>query len=1093
MRADGGCICGATRCHATPVCALTSTRASHASCYDGDCRIAPVTAKDFAQPLRCFSPNQWNVVTATAACSAPTPQMHPNDGHRRHRARQGTTRTSSGVRGLVEDERHHRERESARQQSTPRRYSPTRVDGAEAVAPESPTSHSGPHQLRRYDRHASSRHTRQGHSRHRSRPSRAVTPVSRAASQPPAPMTPPTRASPGRVQRLLHRLEGVAAATGKTPRDGSAAELALLYQALFLQALADGAAWERHARALQAEVKEAARRERRLSRRARRMQSAVELLVACMEEAGRNAALGGKGGGAAARVPDRVDVSCAPHGTTAASTAPAESAAAADASPVVPLRAASHSAVSDLLRGSLARSLNLAYSCSRSDTSGDSDGDDGATRLPSDALDGVPAKGDGHTAARTVHGGGRVRAWVEGGSHTSPAPLHPRPSAPPDPAHEPAGRPEWVCEWMSPAAAPNAGSELPLAPPSTHDDNHNCDAALAGNDSAARARRHPLHTRVDDTPIRAAWRDAACALHPHRSPPQRDSTQARGSPMTAVSPAPMSASTATQIETRELALGTAASARFSPAPRRRGNTRGVTRRTPRRLPSPSPLPLRSTQSATSHATGGALCNPPERGAAHATSGVGDESASCHRGAHAALDSHDDEADDDAGPDKGQASAVHSLLELLRSRDASSGRGTPSPKLRTPAAATAAPVAGPHHPRSSSGDSAASHSSRAPPANAAAAQPPLPPPPPRVPRPPPPPAPPSLAAHGDVDFEVTVTRGREEATDVASHATRVRTFETSSSSTATAEAGHSSADRSQPAAPTPSRSPIPCRSFQYRALQGGGGVGQSGEGGESASHAASLPSWASSSSPPSHAAALAPPLATSSSPSLPGQDNSELPSPQPTTLVLSSGERRSRHSSASAGTDTSSCAVSVPGSAAGRATVRTAAAATTLVRPPASSSSSSVPLLASVDPVAGDDHDDHKACHQHARAAHPRRCPVPPLPLSRLRAAHGDEIAEASNRSNSSSSGSNSDEADSAPSTSNVWESIETTTSGSSEAAPRARPRAAQHAVPARRLSSTSGQEGPPRDAAGDGAGYAQWRAALEAQLHESYASGDGAA
>jgi hypothetical protein len=222
--------------------------------------------------------------------------------------------------------------------------------------------------------------------------------------------------SRSKLKRLLRQLEDVAAQAFRAPersappaptsssaREGdnevdAAAEChaelhrtKALYQALFLQALEDGVAWERHARVLADTVHAHEKREAKLLRQLQRARQDLALLAAYMEGADRVAGVVGvhdSGGGtvaaavlstpqptrassaeaAVAAAVEAVDMArethstCATTPTTKARTKAASSvtyARSGGGSPL-PQRLPSHSAVSDLICGSLGRSLNLA-------------------------------------------------------------------------------------------------------------------------------------------------------------------------------------------------------------------------------------------------------------------------------------------------------------------------------------------------------------------------------------------------------------------------------------------------------------------------------------------------------------------------------------------------------------------------------------------------------------------------------------------------------------------------------------------------------------------------------------------------------------
>ncbi|KPI86538.1 hypothetical protein ABL78_4403 [Leptomonas seymouri] len=141
-----------------------------------------------------------------------------------------------------------------------------------------------------------------------------------------------------------------------------------LYQELFLQALEDGAAWEHRARALEASVQAHSKREEHLARQLQRTQQKLALLAAYVEGAERVAAVVSPERSTVPALPPRRPVRTT---TTAATSLMNDTrrefsiehgggAAAAGRAPL-PRRQPSRSAVSDLIRGSLGRSLDLAY------------------------------------------------------------------------------------------------------------------------------------------------------------------------------------------------------------------------------------------------------------------------------------------------------------------------------------------------------------------------------------------------------------------------------------------------------------------------------------------------------------------------------------------------------------------------------------------------------------------------------------------------------------------------------------------------------------------------------------------------------------
>ncbi|KAG5499335.1 hypothetical protein JIQ42_04152 [Leishmania sp. Namibia] len=223
-----------------------------------------------------------------------------------------------------------------------------------------------------------------------------------------------SRRVPSRVRRLLCKLEAEAQRTGRTVADvvDGSRDTVALYQALFLQALADGAAWERHARALEASAQASAKREARLIRQLRHARRIVELLATYVEGAewvadvlGRGAA---SGAGASTQTDRAVPEGTPPMPSSALAESAAEGAAAAAESSYL-CSSVSRSAVSELMRGSFGRSLNLAYGISGSDSRHEEDGDDAET-VAIAAGDAAMRRTDGgwHAAAVKGSGGGRA-------------------------------------------------------------------------------------------------------------------------------------------------------------------------------------------------------------------------------------------------------------------------------------------------------------------------------------------------------------------------------------------------------------------------------------------------------------------------------------------------------------------------------------------------------------------------------------------------------------------------------------------------------------------------------------------------------------
>ncbi|KAG5475420.1 hypothetical protein LSCM1_03536 [Leishmania martiniquensis] len=187
----------------------------------------------------------------------------------------------------------------------------------------------------------------------------------------------PLRRVPSRVRRLLWKLEAEAQRTGCTVTDAAdgSRDTVELYRALFLQALADGAAWERHARALEAIAQASAKREARLTRQLRHARCIVELLAAHVESVERAAdalSRGSASGAGASRQPDGTVLD---RTLPMTSSALAETAVGAAAAPSCLWSPAPRSAVSELIRGSLGRSLDLVYGISGSDSPHEEDSD----------------------------------------------------------------------------------------------------------------------------------------------------------------------------------------------------------------------------------------------------------------------------------------------------------------------------------------------------------------------------------------------------------------------------------------------------------------------------------------------------------------------------------------------------------------------------------------------------------------------------------------------------------------------------------------------------------------------------------------------
>ncbi|GET89837.1 hypothetical protein, unknown function [Leishmania tarentolae] len=167
-----------------------------------------------------------------------------------------------------------------------------------------------------------------------------------------------------RLQRLLRKLEAEAQRTSCTVTDvpGGTQNIVKLYQTLFLQALADGAAWERHARSLESSAKASAKREAHLKRELRHVQRSVELLLAYVKRSGQTVDDVGRGNALDTGVSTQTG-RAAPNGAPSLPPdAPAAGTGAmVDAAPSLP-SSASIPASSELIPGSMGRSLNLAYS-----------------------------------------------------------------------------------------------------------------------------------------------------------------------------------------------------------------------------------------------------------------------------------------------------------------------------------------------------------------------------------------------------------------------------------------------------------------------------------------------------------------------------------------------------------------------------------------------------------------------------------------------------------------------------------------------------------------------------------------------------------
>lgn len=217
-----------------------------------------------------------------------------------------------------------------------------------------------------------------------------------------------------RLQQLLRKLEAEAHRSGCTVTDVADGKrnTVELYQALFLQALADGAAWERHARALEANAQASAKREAHFKRQLRHLRRSVELLLAYVKGSERVVDVLGRGtacgtGASTQReraVPD--DTPSMSPGALATSAAEAM----VDVASSSPWSPASLSAVSELIRGSLGRSLNLVYGVSGSDSRHGED--DAAVR-----------KMDGRSHTAVAKGPGDLHE-LDGFQSESLAPVH---------------------------------------------------------------------------------------------------------------------------------------------------------------------------------------------------------------------------------------------------------------------------------------------------------------------------------------------------------------------------------------------------------------------------------------------------------------------------------------------------------------------------------------------------------------------------------------------------------------------------------------------------------------------------------------------
>ncbi|KPA84296.1 hypothetical protein ABB37_02318 [Leptomonas pyrrhocoris] len=157
-----------------------------------------------------------------------------------------------------------------------------------------------------------------------------------------------------------------------TSRSEGCGNTTALYQALFLHALGDSAAWERRARTLEAAAQAHAKREAHLAQQLHRARQELALLAAYMGESERVAAVARREGGTAPVLPPRHPMHTHTSAAEALSNSGARGGASAEQNgngvPVTespqPRRLPSRSAVSDLLRGSLGRSLELAYGSS---------------------------------------------------------------------------------------------------------------------------------------------------------------------------------------------------------------------------------------------------------------------------------------------------------------------------------------------------------------------------------------------------------------------------------------------------------------------------------------------------------------------------------------------------------------------------------------------------------------------------------------------------------------------------------------------------------------------------------------------------------
>ncbi|CAC9500266.1 hypothetical protein, unknown function [Leishmania infantum JPCM5] len=254
-------------------------------------------------------------------------------------------------------------------------------------------------------------------------PSRTATPTADITHFDASPSRPlPSRRPASRLQRLLRKLEAEAHRTGCTVTDAADGQrnTVELYQALFLQALADSAAWERHARVLEASAQASAKREAHLKRQLRHLRRSVELLVAYVKGSERVMNALGRGtacGTGASTQTERAAPDSTPPmspGALAASAAAAET--MMDVASSSPWSPTSLSAVSELVRGSFGRSLNLVYDISGSDSRHGED--DAAVR-----------KMDGRSHAAVVKGPGDLHE-LDGFHSESLAPVHEAVEAP---------------------------------------------------------------------------------------------------------------------------------------------------------------------------------------------------------------------------------------------------------------------------------------------------------------------------------------------------------------------------------------------------------------------------------------------------------------------------------------------------------------------------------------------------------------------------------------------------------------------------------------------------------------------------------------